>query len=338
MKKIQASAKRSAVALFLIINLIFSFSLCINAEQRILSVGGMPFGVKINCEGVTISGFTDTSIIPRKDNPALKAGLKAGDVIKEINGMAVSTPDDVVTLTTSSNGNKMTIKYRRDNSEHSTTVKPKKTSEGEYKLGITLKDTVAGIGTITFIGGDGTFGGLGHGICDPFTGAVIGMSKGIICDVDITDVIKGESGKAGELHGIFKSERIGAVLKNCDKGIFGVFTKEPKSDTFSLPCAEPEDITVGDATIYTTLDNNGIKPYSIKIESIDLSTQTKNFVIKITDNDLIQKTGGIIQGMSGSPIVQNGKIVGAVTHVMISDPTKGYGIYIENMLNEIKIR
>lgn len=333
----QITAKKSISVVLLIITLIFSLPLSVDAHAQKLIPGGMPFGVKVYSDGVSISGFTDTKDISRSKNPAICSGLRTGDIITEIDGRKISTPEDLIKITQNSSGSLMKLKYTREGKSYQTNIKAIKTSDGQLKLGVNLRDSVAGIGTVTFIDSEsGTFGGLGHGICDPYTGSVIPILKGSVCKVDITNIIKGESGAAGEIHGSFINGRTGAVLKNCDKGIFGIFTNIPYTQQKPLDCAESHEVCLGEATILTTLDNNGIKSYKIKIESIDSESPTKNFLIKVTDDELIQKSGGIIQGMSGSPIIQNGKLIGAVTHVMLNDPTKGYGILIEKMLKEVQ--
>ena len=201
-----------------------------------------------------------------------------------------------------------------------------------------LKDSTSGIGTVTFIDPDtNIFGGLGHGICDINNGALIPLSKGIIMDVTINGVNKGKIGAAGELKGSFKLKKIGSLMNNTGCGVFGVLTENcVKSPEELINICPKEEVKEGDAYIWCTLSNGEPQKYAIRIYNIDTTNATvKNFKIKVTDPLLISKTGGIVQGMSGSPIIQDGKLVGAVTHVLINDPTSGYGIFIENMLNQI---
>jgi len=209
--------------------------------------------------------------------------------------------------------------------------------DGEYRIGVNVKDTMAGIGTVTFITPEsGAFGGLGHGICDPYTGEVIPIQRGSVNDVRINNVIKGVEGKPGEIRGSFCASRSGTLLKNTDCGVFGILSSV-SSSIQPMPAADISEVKLGKASILCTLDEQGVKMYEIEIESInnDASSDTKNFNIRINDKSLIEKTGGIVQGMSGSPIIQNGKLIGAVTHVMVNDPKRGYGIYIGNMLKEV---
>ena len=200
-------------------------------------------------------------------------------------------------------------------------------------IGVFLRDSAAGIGTVTFIDKEtGLFGGLGHGICDPDTGAPVSIRRGEVRRAVITGILRGSAGKPGEMRGHLDKEKVGALVKNDACGVFGVFTECPVSREVEI--AYRHEVKEGNATLYTTLDGECVTPYTVKISAIDReATGNKCFTVTVTDAALLAKTGGIIQGMSGSPIIQNGKLVGAVTHVMINDPTTGYGIFIENMLN-----
>ena len=299
--------------------------------------GGMPFGAKIYCDGLIISMFTDPSDLGCEKNPSVNGGLKCGDVIKCINGRTIRQPSALADIIDSSNGEPLNISVVRDGKEETFKVKPVKCPDGKYRIGINVRDTMAGIGTVTFISCDsGAFGGLGHGICDPYTSDVIPIQRGSTNEVKINNIVKGTDGKPGEIRGSFMSGRTGTLLKNTECGVFGIFSSVPSGKT-PLSTADLTEVKTGNATILCTLDNEGVKSYTIEIESIDkdASSNTKNFHIKITDKELLEKTGGIIQGMSGSPIIQNGMLVGAVTHVMVNDPQRGYGIYIGNMLKEV---
>lgn len=198
------------------------------------------------------------------------------------------------------------------------------------------RDSTAGIGTVTYIIPEtGAFAGLGHGIYDIDTGKLVPLRRGTVNDVIISGIKKGRAGAPGELQGYFGSEKLGTLMYNYDCGVYGVFSDIPDctKDTEPMPIGLSSDITEGDAEILCTLDDSGIKRYTVKIAQISRDdSSTKNFIIEVTDQELINLTGGIIQGMSGSPVIQNGKLVGAVTHVMIGEPTRGYGIFIENML------
>ena len=309
------------------------------AELKSLKLypGGIPFGIKFMTEGVLIVGFCDLKSNNKKVNPSSDAGLKLGDRILSVDGISLESAEELTRVVEKSEGRSLKIVYKRNGETKSTTLTPVFCqSEGAYKTGIYVKDSGAGIGTVTYINPkDLSFGGLGHGICEGDSGQLIPITKGSVVDVEINGVKKGEVGAPGELKGYFASGRVGALLINNDCGVFGSFAKTPDG----LPC-EPlniglkEELRAGKAYIYTTLDGTTPQKYEIEISNINRTeTQGKCFTVKITDKDLLAKTGGIVQGMSGSPIIQNGKLVGAVTHVLINDPTTGYGIFIENMLN-----
>jgi stage IV sporulation protein B len=201
-----------------------------------------------------------------------------------------------------------------------------------------IRDSTAGIGTVTFINPDNNmFAGLGHGICDVDTAELMPMLKGQIIDVTISAVNKGKPGYPGELQGYFNPEKIGSLIGNTDTGVYGIYSKIPDNiPTEPLPIGLRQEVEEGRAYIYCTTDSNEVEKYEIEIIKINQnSSDLKNFIIKITDPKLLEATGGIVQGMSGSPVVQNDKIIGAVTHVLINDPTKGYGIFIESMLKNM---
>ena len=234
-------------------------------------------------------------------------------------------------------GKNATITVKRGNAVLSFTFIPKYCNEdGSYKAGLWLKDSTSGIGTVTFISPEtGAFGGLGHGICDANTGNPIPLSRGIVMSVSINGVNKGKIGTAGELKGVFSTKKIGTLTVNSSSGVFGIISLDkvdPPEE--ALPVADKSEVKKGEAYIWCTLDNGAPKKYTVSISDIDTSCSTiKNFRVKVTDPALLNTAGGIVQGMSGSPIIQNGKIIGAVTHVLVNDPTSGYGIFIENMLN-----
>jgi stage IV sporulation protein B len=202
-----------------------------------------------------------------------------------------------------------------------------------------VRDSGAGIGTVTFIDPTtGAFGGLGHGICDADTGELMPMQRGIVTDVTITGVLPGAPGSPGELRGKFLPIKRGALIRNTECGVYGVFSSLPYAPEGPLPIACKDELHTGEAYIWCTLDENGPSQYRVELSAINKNADgAKCFTVKVIDPALIAKTGGIVQGMSGSPIIQNEKIIGAVTHVLVNDPTTGYGIFIENMLNAANI-
>lgn len=290
-------------------------------QQITLLPGGGVFGVKIKQKYVTV---TESKGIP---------ALKSGDIILSVGGESVKSASDVKRLVQKSAGNSITIRALHQGDEIAVEIRPAY-EDGEYRLGLSLRDGAAGLGTVTFIDPEtGVFGGLGHGICDADSGEVISMESGEVCGVILGGIHKGESGKPGELCGVLTDKDIGDLTVNSECGVFGIITDLPSSaETISI--GRREEVCEGEATIISTLKNGKTAEYKIEIYDIDRESDgSKSFRIRVTDETLKALTGGIVRGMSGSPIIQNGKLIGAVTHVLVADPTEGYGIFIENMLN-----
>jgi len=303
--------------------------------ERLVYPGGMPFGVKFFTDGLVIVGFADVPCEAGSSTPAYDAGLRINDRITKVNGTDVTGSGDLLGAIT---GEPIEITYEREGEERRVIFTPVLSSEdGKFKTGMWVRDTTAGIGTVTYIIPEtGEFGGLGHGICDPATGEPVKMTRGTVMDVEISGITKGICGTPGELKGFFKSDKTGVLLGNTPCGVYGVLAHIPydKIPQPALPVADKEDVEEGPAWIWSTLDDNQVCRYKIEIVKIDEDNgENRNFEIVVNDDKLIGRTGGIVQGMSGSPIIQDGKLVGAVTHVLINDPTKGYGIFIENMLD-----
>lgn len=299
--------------------------------------GGIPFGIKFITDGILIIGFCDVKTDKETVNPATAAGLKLRDTIVSINGKKINDASELAKMVESSNGKPISVEFIRDGEKGCVSLTPAfSAAEGKFKSGMYVRDNGAGIGTVTFIMPDTLcFGGLGHGICDGETGALIPIQRGSVVNVTINGVVKGLVGSPGEIKGYFTSGKIGSLLTNTECGVYGAFVSLPQNaNTEAIPIGRANELKEGDAFIYCTLSDNTLGKYSVRIENIQRGeTGNKCFNVKITDPALIEKTGGIVQGMSGSPIIQNGKLVGAVTHVLINDPTTGYGIFIENMLN-----
>ena len=312
--------------------------LCLEAEELeglTLTPGGMPFGVRFLTDGVTVVGFCDFEAGGKKVNPAAAAGLKLRDTILRVNGEPLTGASALTEKIEHCGGRELILLCRRGASETELRLKPVWCeAEQRYKTGIWVRDSGAGIGTVTFIIPEtGAFAGLGHGICDADSGELIAMRRGTVSDVTISSVVRGAVGAPGELKGYFNPGKTGALLGNSACGVWGVFSDPPESTADALPVGLRGELEEGSAEIFCTLDSNRIGRYRVEISNIDrTATGSKCFSVKITDPALIAASGGIVQGMSGSPIVQNGKLVGAVTHVLINDPTAGYGIFLENML------
>lgn len=297
--------------------------------------GGMPFGVKFYTDGVLVIGFCDVDTENGKANPAYAAGLRLKDVITHVDGRELGSALELTEAVENSGGRPLTLRYTRNGTSAETTLTPILSSgEGTYKAGIWVKDSGAGIGTVSFILPESNyFTGLGHGICDADTGDLLPIERGTVVDVSISGINKGVSGTPGELRGFFNAGKTGTLLGNNECGVYGIFSECPTTASEPIPLALRNEVVEGEAYIYCTLDEGGIGQYTVEIQNINRNaTGGKCFIVKVTDKALLEKTGGIVQGMSGSPIIQNGKLVGAVTHVMISDPTTGYGIFAENML------
>ncbi len=296
-------------------------------------IGGMPTGFVLDTRGVQVVGTCNVTTNEGAFSPSKQAGVMIGDHLLYIADKEVNNVSDVQKAIT--DGNSVTLTIKRKNANIMIDVTPVKDVFGEYKLGLIIKNTICGIGTVTYIKGN-RFGSLGHPITNE-NGEIANILGGSIYSCSITDVIKGEKGKAGELKGVFMREfRLGSVEKNLSSGVFGTIDTDKFSteNLIKTELASENDYKIGKAEIYSTLRGKTPEKYEIEIVKIESTkAETKNFVIKVTDKRLLELSGGIVQGMSGSPIVQNGKLIGAVTHVFLNDSTRGFGISIENMIN-----
>lgn len=314
-------------------------------DRPYLIPGGDAIGVKLNTKGVLIVALSEiTGIDGNKYSPGKNAGLKVGDVILEINNEKVKDTSHVIDLLNLIKSEKITIKIERNGNIYTTNITPVKCiNDNNYRIGLWVRDKTAGIGTLTFYDENSNiFGALGHGITDLDTGKLMPVGNGEVIRAEVKSIDQGKKGNPGELKGVFmeSNNKLGNVIKNTDFGIYGIISNDKYFDKRKpIPIATQNEIKEGKAYIYTTLNNNEIKKYEIEIikKSLQYRPNQKSLVIKVTDKELLEKTGGIVQGMSGSPIIQDGKFVGCVTHVFVNDPTKGYGLYIEWMLKEAGI-
>ncbi len=310
-------------------------------ETKIVIPGGNCIGVSLCSDGALVVSTADvTSADGSFSSPAEDAGIKPGDLIQKFNKEKINDVEDLENAIQNAKGKSSTVKIKRQTKEMDLLIKPKSSGkDNAFRIGAWVKDAASGIGTMTFYDPKTkTFAALGHGICDPETDNIMSIESGDILDATIVSVDKGEKGVPGELNGIFSDSdsSIGKITHNCELGIFGQLDNSFVTDTTPLPIANRDEIKTGPAYIRANTEGSKVEQFSIEITKIlpkSISSQ-KNMIIKITDEKLLNKTGGIVQGMSGSPILQNGKIVGAVTHVFVNDPTRGYGIFIENMLAE----
>ncbi len=303
-------------------------------ERKTLVPCGTPFGIKMLTDGVVVTDFGAVNSPADCISPAEAAGIKRGDIITSVNGIEIC---DSVSLSEAvqDSADKCTLEIIRDGQVINITATPVQSDDdGEYKLGLWTRDSCAGIGTMTFYDPENNiFGGLGHSVSDISTGMTLPLLDGEITTVTITDVLKGSDGVPGELRGAFISDgETGTVEINSEYGVFGYSDISPVLND-PMEIAYSDEIKKGKATIYTTIAGMMPREYEIEIEKIDYgsTSASRNMTIRITDKELLSLTGGIVQGMSGSPIIQDGRIVGAVTHVLINDSAMGYGIFIENM-------
>ena len=302
--------------------------------------GGMPFGVRFFTKGVLVVGVTDVIAESGSLSPAKDAGICSKDLICKINGKDVNTTDEVTSWIENSKGNTLLLTIERNGSEHQVRLSPVASKpDGVYRAGLWIRDSTAGIGTVTMLDKEsGAFWGLGHGICDVETGELLPLLRANVSGVTISGIEKGRKGSPGELKGYFGNGACGKLRCNTEAGVSGEFVEMSiEAPEAPMHLARKEEIKEGKAYIYCTLDDNEVKKYEIEIKKIRTQDDHgKNMLIQITDPILLDKTGGIVQGMSGSPIIQNGKIIGAVTHVLVGDPTSGYGIFAENMIRNMQ--
>jgi stage IV sporulation protein B len=309
--------------------------------------GGQSIGVKLNTVGVLVVGHHLINTISGKKSPGEIAGIKVGDIITEINGNKIEKMTDVAPFVQSAGqeGKALDLVISRESGKFTTKLTPlKDKGENIYKLGLYIRDSAAGIGTMTFVHPQSKkYGALGHVISDMDTKQPIVVEDGQIVRSTVTSIEKGSNGDPGEKLARFSSDReiVGNIQKNSPFGIFGEMVKELKNGVMDkpLPIALSHQVKEGPAKILTVVNDDRVEEFDIEIVSTipQKFPATKGMVIKVTDPKLLKKTGGIVQGMSGSPIIQNGKLIGAVTHVFVNDPTSGYGVHIEWMLNEAGI-
>lgn len=307
-------------------------------ERPVVRISGSTVGIYMETDGVLVIG---TSQIPTNDGlSADPAGtiVRAGDYICSVNHEPLTGKRQLTELVEKSNGQPMELVIRRGEEKIPVSIRPVLSTDGSYKIGVWVRDNIQGIGTLTYVEDDGTFGALGHAISDVDTGEILNLKDGELYLTDILSVVKGEKGNPGELQGVIRYEqgnRLGSIDTNSGLGIHGKLdaAADGMLNLQRIETAWKEEVKTGPAQIFTTVDKE-VHAYDAEIVKIDNDAEdtNKSFTIKITDPELLAKTGGIVQGMSGSPIIQNGRLVGAVTHVFVADASCGYGIFIENMM------
>ncbi|MDD6211610.1 MAG: SpoIVB peptidase [Clostridiales bacterium] len=308
------------------------------SDHEFVYACGKTVGVYLQTNGVLVVG---TGKVTAKDgslhNPAEDI-VKEGDYIVKVNGISVSGKNELVDVIRDNGADSIELTIRRDGEMKKVAVDPVLGTSGQYLLGIWVRDDTQGIGTLTFVTEDGTFGALGHAISDTDTGVTMESGGGALYSAKVTSILRGKDSIPGALCGKIyfqDGSGLGEIKENCSVGIYGTLYSDPETEwgLEKVPVGTEQDITTGKAMLRSDVSGM-IEDYEIEILRLDSGNrQGKNMVIRITDPDLLDLTGGIVQGMSGSPIIQNGKIVGAVTHVLVNDPTRGYGVFIENMLD-----
>ena len=298
---------------------------------------GRAVGIKLFSDGVVVVGTSDIATEAGNVNPAKACGLREGDIITHINSTEVDTIEEVSALLQELEGETMSIRAIRDERQVQLTARAAFCpADGTYKLGAWIRDSMAGIGTVTFYCPDtGTFGALGHGINDADTARLMPLESGSILPATVAGVEKGKSGSPGQLRGVFDtSATLGLLSANTAGGVFGAVTGSHWTDGEAVEVAARDEVTTGEAVILCNISGDRVDRFQVQIVKVfsEKPDDCRDYLIKVTDPRLLETTGGIVQGMSGSPILQNGKIVGAVTHVMVDDPTSGYGIYVGRML------
>jgi len=300
---------------------------------------GKAIGMKLYTDGVLVVGMSEIN----GKKPYENTGIQEGDRIIEINNEKVDSTDELIETVNKSNGKQIAVKYKRNEDIITTSIEPAKTDDDQYKLGLWVRDAAAGVGTMTFYEpSSGMFAALGHGITDIDTSDLIQIANGELVTTNILSIVKGEKGAPGEIRGTIENGvSFGNIYKNTKYGVYGNVLNKSRLELNSaeeIEVALRNEIKTGKAQILCELQDGKIERYEIEIQKLFINNNedNKSMVIKVTDKRLIEKTGGIIQGMSGAPIIQNGKFVGAVTHVLVNDPTIGYGVFADIMIKQLK--
>lgn len=318
-------------SLKLLLLTLFIIPISTQAYSDYIIASGKSVGIRLNTDGIIIAGSYEIN----GHNTLTEAGLKSGDIINQINSNEVNTVEEMINIIENCRCNSLKINYTRNDKSKNTTLNLYD-DNGVLKTGLYVKDSISGVGTLTFIDPQTKlFGVLGHEITDINTGDIIESKNGTIFDSSITSITRSSKGRPGEKNAILYSDQIeGTVFENTNKGIFGNYTSSIE-DNKLYKVANIDDIKIGSAKILTVLNGDKVEEFNINILSVKKTTdKLKNIEIEITDKKLLDKTNGVVQGMSGSPIIQGEYIIGAVTHVVVENPHRGYGILIENMLEE----
>ncbi len=304
-------------------------------ERPRVTVCGTPFGIKMFSEGALIVGFSDLDTGNGPVNPAKQAGLRLGDRVIRMGDTLTETNEAVKEALDAAAGSAVPVVYVRNGEQQQTVLTPVwDAAAAQWRAGMWVRDSSAGVGTLTFVDPEnGVFAGLGHPISDSDTGESVALRNGEIVACEIIGCTSGTAGRPGELKGRFLgTHALGSICINGENGVYGVARAAFAGQT--LPLAFAQEVVPGDAEIWTTTEGETPEVYRVRIEKVNDADPRRNMILRVTDPALLAKTGGIVQGMSGSPILQNGRLVGAVTHVLVNDPTRGYGIFAQTMLEQ----
>lgn len=295
---------------------------------------GHTIGIKLFAEGVVVIGLAEVETGSGVLTPGADCGLQVGDVIESANGKEIESSEQFAALLQC--GGRVELDVSRDGQELTLDAQPVLGTDGTWRLGAWIRDSMAGIGTVTFYDpATGSFGALGHGVTDTDTGLLMPLGDGAVMNASVKAVKRGSAGEPGELKGHFDlTHDLGTLYANTERGVFGSMEEWTYAEGDAVPVAHADEVRPGPATILSNISGDSVESYQVEILRVLENTGVQNLLLQVTDEALIGQTGGIVQGMSGSPILQNGKLIGAVTHVMVNEPTKGYGILIENMLAE----
>ncbi len=338
MQQNKSKAKRFAISVLLAVFMLFSAGA---AETTSVIPIGHTVGIKLSAEGVLVVRLNKIQTEDGSACPAEDAGVREGDLIVKINGEETDSNDELQEQIASSEGGEVTLEVERDGGTKTLSVSPVKDDKGEYRIGVLVRDSMAGIGTLTYVDPEtGEYGSLGHGICDSETGVLMPLKDGSLLYSVVGSVQKGKEGEPGALQGEFDpSHELGIVTENTGSGIFGTMTESSMySSLESVPIAESDEIKTGEAEIITNVEGDKVERFGVEIVKLypEDDEYGRGMMLKVTDKRLLEKTGGIVQGMSGSPVLQDGKLVGAVTHVLVNDPSCGYAICVQKMLEEME--
>lgn len=302
-------------------------------EKKQVHLGGETIGIKIDTNGILVLGTGAVNGLDGLQHEPAKNIIQSGDYIYKINNVLVSNKEELSSQLGKVNNQKVVLTVKRGGEQLDLSINAIETEDG-YKLGIWVRDDTQGIGTLTYYDEEGNFAALGHGISDIDTGTTMNVKDGYICNAGVYQIVKGKKGKPGEISGYLKKDKenlLGKISQNSKYGIRGTLYENTNFEAEIVNISLKQEIQKGNAEILCQV-NGQVERYQIKVEKININEKEKGLVLHVVDSKLLSVTGGIVQGMSGSPIVQNGKLIGAVTHVFVNDPTRGYGIFIENML------